>query len=225
MLVLLPRRFVAGRTVAALHSPSKDGRSLRTPFGARPDAVQRAPGRTPVFRRAMDRIYNPTRDARRSAGRAEPDGLERARLPARDRFLLEAGDRLLVHAMKVEPRPKAQERAAEADRRPLEKHEFARHRQAAALGLQGAHHLADLAPPVFRRLDAVGRGAHAIVENGPAHESRPNGHRLDGAECELMKSPHLEGMRGPRLIVRLESAIKFDDTEHEPRREDAHTAV
>ena len=47
------------------------------------------------------------------------DGLERARLPARDRFLVEASDRVLVHAMKVEPRAKAQESAAEADRRRL----------------------------------------------------------------------------------------------------------
>ena len=80
--------------------------------------------------------------------------------------------------MKVEPRAKAQERAAEANRRPLEKHELARYRQAHALRLQRPHALADLPPSVFRRLDAVGDAAHAIVENGPAHESRPKGHRL-----------------------------------------------
>src|SRR6202167_3934060 len=90
-----------------------------------------------------------------SAGGAEADGLKCACLPARDDFLVEVGDRVLARAMKVEPRPKAQKRAAEADRRALQKHEFARDRQAAALGPQRAHHLADLASAIFRRFDAV----------------------------------------------------------------------
>ena len=142
----------------------------------------------------------------RRAGGAEPDRLERPGLPARDRLLVEAGDRVLVHAMKVEPRAKAQERAAEADRRPLEKHEFARHRQAPALGLQGAHHLADLAPAVFRRLDAVGGGAHAIVEDRAAHESRPDGHRLGRAGRELRESPTSRRRRAIRALSFASSA-------------------
>ncbi len=127
--------------------------------------------------------------------------------------------------MKVEPRAKAQERAAEADRRALEKHEFARHRQASALGLQGAHHLADLAAAVFRRLDAVGGGAHAIVENRPAHETRPHGHRLGHAGREPRKAPHREGVRDSRLVVRLQRPIELDHAVHEPRRKNAHAAV
>ena len=131
-------------------------------------------------------------------------------MPARDPFLVEVGDRVLIHAMKVEPRAKAQERAAETDRRALEKHKFARHRQAAAFGLQGPHHLADFAPAIFRWFDAVGGGAHAIIENGAAHEARPKGHRFDHAGRELGEAPHLESVRGPRLVVRLERPIKLD---------------
>src|ERR1700722_3585892 len=156
---------------------------------------------------------------------AEPDRLERSGLAASDRILVEVGDRVLVHAMKIEPRAEPQERAPEADRRSLQKHEFAWDRQPAALRLQGAHHLADLAAAVFRPLGGVGCGAHAIVENGPAHESRPKGHRLDRAGRELGEAPHLERMRGSRLIVRLESAIELYDAKHEPRREDAHAAI
>src|SRR5260370_39904115 len=49
------RRIAFGSTrpiVAALHSPSSDGRSSE-----RGDAVNRGSLRTPVYRRAMDRVY------------------------------------------------------------------------------------------------------------------------------------------------------------------------
>src|ERR1700733_10336954 len=91
----------------------------------------------------------------RHAGLAEPNSLERPGLPACDYFLIEIGNRIFIHAMKVEPRPKAQERAAQADRRALEKHEFARYRQGGALSLPGPHHLAHLASAIFRRFDAI----------------------------------------------------------------------
>src|ERR1700722_12265471 len=104
----------------------------------------------------------------RRAGRAGPDSPARPRLAARDAFLVEVGDRVLIQAMKVEPGAKAQESAADADRRALEKHEFARHRQASTLSLQGAHHLANLAPPIFWRRVAGGGRAHAIVAAGGA---------------------------------------------------------
>ena len=82
--------------------------------------------------RSADRRRSPLG---RPAGRTQSDRLQRPGLPARDRRLVEVGDRVLVHAMKIEPRAEPQERAAEADRRPLEEHEFARNRQAPALGL------------------------------------------------------------------------------------------
>src|ERR1700677_2978245 len=190
------------------HSPPKGGR----PSGRRWSAARLHPdpGWTPLSRRVSC---------------AEPDGLKRARLPARDHFLIEIGDRVLVHAMKVEPRAQAQKRAAEADRRALEKDKFARHRQATALGLQSAHHLADLASAVFRRLDAVGGGAHAIVENGATHETRPHGHRLGHAGGEPRKAPHLEGVHDASLVVRLKRPIELDHAVHEPWRKNAHAAV
>ena len=68
---------------------------------------------------------------------AEADSLKRPGLPASDRILVEVGDCVLIHAMKVEPRAKPQERAPEPDRRPFEKHEFAWDRQAGALEAVG----------------------------------------------------------------------------------------
>ena len=88
----------------------------------------------------------------------KPDRLERPGLAAGDRFLVEVGDRVLVHAMKIEPRAKAQERAAEADRRALEKHEFARHRQAPALGSS-----ARITWPISRRPYSEGLTPSAAV--------------------------------------------------------------
>ena len=72
MLVLLPRRFASGRTVAALgergQTRSKGARMdarLSTGYGPR---LQSDPRRAPFSRRA---------------GRAEPDRLERSRLARR----------------------------------------------------------------------------------------------------------------------------------------------
>src|ERR1700733_2205067 len=157
--------------------------------------------------------------------RLEPDRRGRASLPARNRLLFEADDRVLIHAMKVEPRAKAQERAAKTDRRPLEKHEFARHRQASAFGLKSAHHLANLASAIFRGLHAIGGRAHAIIENRATNETPPDGHRFCRAERQPAKPPHLEGVRDSYLVVRLKRPIELDHAVHEPRGEDAHATV
>src|SRR5260370_34358458 len=126
----------------------------------------------------------------------EPDRRQRPGLPARDRRLVETGDRVLVHAVEVEPRAEPQEGAAETDRRALEKHEYARDHEPAALGSQRPHDRADLAPAVCARAHAIGGGARSILENGAADEARPGGHRLEGSARELGKGPKPRSLRG-----------------------------
>src|SRR5271166_375660 len=103
--------------------------------------------------------------------RLQPHRLEPLGLPLRDRRLVEPGDRVLVHAVKIEPRPEAQESAAEADGGALEKYEFARNDKPAPFGTKRAHDCANLAPSVFGRAHAVGRGAHTVVEDRAADEA------------------------------------------------------
>ena len=56
-------------------------------------------------------------------------------------------------------------------------------------------------------------------------KSRPERHRFSRPGREPAEAPHLISLRDPRLVVRLERAIKLDHAEHEPRREDAHAAI
>src|SRR5579863_2399929 len=155
----------------------------------------------------------------------EPHSAKRAGLTLSDLFLAEAFDRVLVHAVEVEPRAKAQERAAEADGRPIEKHELAGHHKSAALGAQRPHDLAKFLAPVFARTDPVGRGAHAVVEDRPAKKPGPDVHGLARPAAEPGETPHLVSLGDPRLVAGLEPAVEFDHAEHEARREDAHAAV
>ena len=82
--------------------------------------------------------------------------------------------------MKVKLGAKPQKRPAQADRGAVHEHEFARHLQPAALLFQRAHNGGDFAPAILAGLHSVGNGAHAIVEQRPIDEARPDVERGDG---------------------------------------------
>ena len=155
----------------------------------------------------------------------QPHRLQPLRLTLGDDVGVEAGDRVLVHAVEIEPRAEPEEGAAEADGGALEEDELARDQKAAAFGAQRAHRLADLLAPVFGRAHPVGGGAHAVVEDRPADEARPDGHRLERAARQLREPPERVGLGDMRVVVGPQAPIELDHAAHEARRKDAHAAV
>ena len=97
----------------------------------------------------------------------------------------------------------AQEHRAEADGGAVHEHELAGHRYP-ALSAQRLMHLENLAAAVGAGLDAVGDGAHAVVEQRPVDEARPDvqgGDRLRASASR--KPPGLVGAGDACVVARL----------------------
>ena len=99
-------------------------------------------------------------------------------LPLFQRLALEAFDLRLEQAVEIELRLEMQEHRAEPDGGAVHQHELARDGDR-ALRLQPLLHLPHLAPAVGVRRDAVGDGAHAVVEKRRVDEARPKAQRVD----------------------------------------------
>ena len=89
----------------------------------------------------------------------------------------------------------------------------------AAFGFQRPHHRRDLAPAVFPRLDAVGDGADAVVDQRPVDEAGPDVERVDGRARQIDEAPALVGVDDAAFVAVGEAAIEVDDAADEGGRE------
>src|SRR5579883_1737604 len=126
--------------------------------------------------------------------------------------------------MEIQLGAKSQEHAAEADRGAVHEDEFARHGQR-ALRLQSLVHGERLAPAVMARLDAVGAGANAIVDQRSIDEARPDVERVDRLALQFDEAPGLVGVDDPRLVLAFQALVQIDDAADKARRENADAAV
>ena len=156
--------------------------------------------------------------------RFEPHRRKRRLLPRRDFRDLEALDRFFIQAMKIQFGAQAQEGAAEADGGAVHEDEFARHFQR-PLRLQRAHHREHLAPAIFAGLDAIGDGAHAVVDQRAVDEARPDVQRRDRFARQILEAPDFIGVNDARLVARFQPLIKFDDAADETGGKDADAAI
>src|SRR5262249_29692074 len=88
-----------------------------------------------------------------------------------------------------------------------------------------AMHLEGFAPTVFRRLDAVGDGAHAIIEQRRVNEARPNVQDVDDLAAEPTKAPSLVSMHYEICIALEQPGVEINDAAHELRGKDTDAAI
>ncbi len=86
-----------------------------------------------------------------------------------------------------------QKHRAEPDRGAVHEHEFARHGHRSFL-LEGLVHAKSFAAAIFRRRNAVGDGAHPVVEQRRIDETGPDIERLDQVARQIAKSPGFVSM-------------------------------
>ena len=98
--------------------------------------------------------------------------------------------------------------------------EFARHGDRAAR-FERLVHPERLAPAVFRRLDAVGEAAHAILEQRAIDEARPDVERVDQFATEPLEAPGLVGVYDQIVVALAQAIVEVDDAADELRRENA----
>src|SRR5712691_3328883 len=145
-------------------------------------------------------------------------------LPRADPADREILDRRVEQLVEIELGAQMQEHRAEPDRRAVHEHEFARHRHRSLL-LERLMHAERLAPAVFRRLDAVGEAAHAVVEQRPVDEPRPDVEHVDQFPVEPLEAPGLVGVHDEVVVAFQQPVVEVDDAADECRRKDADAAV
>src|ERR1700724_2685388 len=96
----------------------------------------------------------------------------------------------------------------------------ARHRPRAFL-LERLVQAERFAPAVFRRLDAIGNAAHAVVEQRRIDEARPDVERVDEIARQPAKTPGFVGVDDEVVVAAQQPVIEIDDAADEFRRENA----
>src|SRR5271166_3999947 len=81
------------------------------------------------------------------------------------------------------------------------------------------------AAAIFRGSDAIGNGAHAIVEERRVDKARPDVKRVDQVTRKPAEAPGFIGAHDERFVVVQETVIKIDDTAHKFGRKDADATV
>ena len=121
------------------------------------------------------------------------------------------------------PRPKVQERRAQADSGAVHEHELAGDGDR-PLFLQGLAHLEGLAAAIFAGRHIVGDGAHPVVQQGAVDEPRPDVQHIDQVVIEIGEAPAAIGLPLLGAVVVQQAAIEPHHPGDKARRKDADTA-
>src|SRR3954462_5792192 len=116
-------------------------------------------------------------------------------------------DGLVEQAVEVELGAQVQEYAAESDRGAIHEYKFPRHPHRAFF-LQRLVNTERFTASVLARLHAVGETTHAVVEQRPVDEARPDVQYIVEVPRETLESPGLVCMHNEFIVAAQQSTIK-----------------